>query len=132
MDLFTLVLLGLFAVLVFFMFRSSSKRKREMQELSTKIVVGAEVMTNFGLFGTIISLDDEENQAVVETTPGTRLRIHRQTITRLITPQEEESPASDDSHDDEGEPEFGERIEATESTDSDPKKGTTNKRKLSS
>ena len=36
-------------------------------------------MTNFGVFGTILSIDEEENQVLLETSPGTVLTVHRQT-----------------------------------------------------
>ena len=59
---------------------TSRKRKRDAEELQTKIVPGAEVMTQHGIYGTLISIDDEKNEADIETTPGTKLRVHRQTL----------------------------------------------------
>ena len=37
---------------------------------------------------TLVSIDDEKNEAVIETTPGTKLRVHRQVISRVIDPIE--------------------------------------------
>ena len=74
--------------MIFFMFRNSRKRKRDAEELQSKIVPGAEVMTQHGIYGTLISVDDEKNEAIIETTPGTQLRVHRQTISRVVDPVE--------------------------------------------
>jgi preprotein translocase subunit YajC len=123
---FTLILLaGLLVVMIFFTWRSSRKRKADAEEMQTKLQPGAEIMTQHGIFGTLISLDDEKNEAIVETTPGTRLRVHRQVIVRVIDPEElehtdddvvdeadvETSVEVDDTPTDTTEPEFGERTE---------------------
>lgn len=123
---FTLILLaGLLVVMIFFTWRSSRKRKADAEEMQTKLQPGAEIMTQHGIFGTLISLDDEKNEAIVETTPGTRLRVHRQVIVRVIDPEElehadddvvdeadvETSVEVEDAPADTTEPEFGERTE---------------------
>ena len=72
---------------------------------------GAKVMTNFGVFGTILSIDEEENQVLLETSPGTVLTVHRQTVARVITPAEEPEALAVETAD--GEPEFGERVDET-------------------
>jgi preprotein translocase subunit YajC len=115
-DPLTIIMLAVLAVLVIFMFRNSRKRQAQARELQSKVAVGAEVMTNFGLYGTILEMDDEENQVLLETTPGTVLKVHRQTVTRVVTesplaPTHESIDASDDS-----EPEYGERIEDAPAT----------------
>lgn len=84
MDPLTIVMLGVLALLIFFMFRNSRKRKQDLEMLQEKMVPGAEVMTNFGLFGTLVSIDDDSNIAIVETSPGSTVRVHRQTLARVI------------------------------------------------
>jgi preprotein translocase subunit YajC len=84
MDPLTIVMLGVLALLVFFMFRNSRKRKSDLASLQDKMVPGAEVMTNFGLFGTLVSIDDENNVAIIETSPGSTIRVHRQTLARVV------------------------------------------------
>jgi preprotein translocase subunit YajC len=111
-------------VLIVFMFLSSRRRRRDAEAMREKIVPGAEVMTSQGIFGTLISVDEEKNEAIIETTPGTQLRVHSQTIAKVVEPIE---PVVDDEVDenvDEArpllnessvepmtEPEFGERSE---------------------
>lgn len=92
MDPLTIVMLGVLAMLIFFMFRNSRKRKQEVEELQLKMVPGAEVMTNFGLFGTLVSIDEENNVATIETSPGSTVRVHRQTLARVV----EDEPVVDE------------------------------------
>ena len=84
MDPITLIMLAVLALLIFFMFRNSRKRQRDLAEMADKTRPGARVMTNFGLFGTLISVDEESNVAEVETSPGTIVRVHRQTLSRVV------------------------------------------------
>ena len=81
-------LFALLAVVIIFMFRSSRKRKADAEKLQTQMAPGVEVMTQHGIYGTLISIDDEKNEAIIETTPGTRLRVHRQTLARVVEPNE--------------------------------------------
>jgi preprotein translocase subunit YajC len=92
-DPLTIVMLGVLALLVFFMFRNSRKRKTDLASLQDKMVPGAEVMTNFGLFGTLVSIDDDSNVATIETSPGSTVRVHRQTLARVV----EDDLVEDDS-----------------------------------
>ncbi len=103
-------MLAVLAVLIIFMVRNSRKRKREAEELTNKIAEGAYVMTNFGVYGTILNIDVENNQILLETTPGTVLKVHRQTVTRVVPTEEPLAITDTDTIDDQSEPEFGERI----------------------
>jgi preprotein translocase subunit YajC len=81
-------LFALLAVVIIFMFRSSRKRRADAEKLQTQMVPGVEVMTQHGIYGTLVSIDDEKNEAIIETTPGTKLRVHRQTLARVVEPDE--------------------------------------------
>ena len=85
MDPLTVGMLVILAVLIFFMFRNSRKRKADQEALRSQIVPGAEVMTNFGLYGTLISLDDVSKVAELEVAPGNIVRVHSQTIAKVVT-----------------------------------------------
>ncbi|GAA1694947.1 hypothetical protein GCM10009792_13710 [Microcella alkalica] len=89
MDPLTLVMLAVLAMLIFFMWRNSKKRKEDLAKLQESMVPGAEVMTNFGLFGTLVSIDEENNIAVIETSPGNTVKVHRQTLARVVDETEE-------------------------------------------
>jgi preprotein translocase subunit YajC len=87
-------MLVILAVLIFFMFRNSRKRKQQVEELQSKMVPGAEVMTNFGLFGTLKSVDEVTNQAELEIAPGTTIKVHRQTLAKVVDDVAEGEPRS--------------------------------------
>ncbi|MEO8907818.1 MAG: preprotein translocase subunit YajC [Microbacteriaceae bacterium] len=125
LDPLTIGMLVILAVLIIFMFRSSRKRKQQAAELQQKVVAGADVMTNSGVFGTIVSIDEEDNKIRLEIAPGIVITVHRQTVTRVIDDHTVEEDASQLSGADapiepelnvdhaitEGAPEFGERID---------------------
>jgi preprotein translocase subunit YajC len=84
-----IIIIAIAAVaLLGFMFYTSRRNRKRQTELREKIVPGVEVMTNFGLFGKLISVDEATNVAEVETTPGTIIRVHRQTLSKVVTPEE--------------------------------------------
>jgi preprotein translocase subunit YajC len=112
-DPFTIIMLAVLAVLIFFMFRNSRKRNADARELQSKVQPGAKVMTNFGVFGTILSIDEDENQVLLETSPGTVLTVHRQTVARVVEPAAVGSATEVGAADADGAPEYGERVEDT-------------------
>lgn len=109
-DPFTIIMLAVLAVLIFFMFRNSRKRQADARNLQSKVQPGAKVMTNFGVFGTILSIDEDENQVLLETSPGTVLTVHRQTIARVVEPS---ADVVEEAAVTESEPEYGERVDET-------------------
>jgi preprotein translocase subunit YajC len=85
----TLILFAVVAVvLIFLMFRNSRRNKARQEELKTQMVPGAEIMTNFGLFGKLLSVDELSNVAEIETSPGVIVKVHRQTLSKVVTPEE--------------------------------------------
>ncbi|MDR6907411.1 preprotein translocase subunit YajC [Agromyces sp. 3263] len=110
-DPFTIIMLAVLAVLIFFMFRNSRKRQADARELQSKVTAGAKVMTNFGVYGTILSIDEDENQVLLETSPGTVLTVHRQTIARVVEPAAVAPVTEVGGSGLEGQPEFGERVD---------------------
>jgi preprotein translocase subunit YajC len=81
----TLLLMGaVLVVLIIFMVRNSRKRRRDALEMQDKLKVGAEVMTNFGLYGKVKKIDDVDNKLVLETSPGQTITVHRQVVARVI------------------------------------------------
>nr|WP_275901888.1 preprotein translocase subunit YajC [Brevibacterium zhoupengii] len=79
--------LALAALLIFFLFNSRRKQKARAEEIKSGLVPGATVMTTFGVFGTVLSIDEENNQVTLESGPGTVLRVHRQAIGQISNPE---------------------------------------------
>ena len=138
MNAETAIMLVLLVVLVFFIFRNRRKRQRDQATLQTKMVPGVEIMLTFGLYGTLVSIDEENNLAEVEISPGTIIKVHRQTLGRVVEPvpstdtddvvDPAESTTSYSLNEDHAiqasGPEFGERLDqpATTSRDQDTDK----------
>jgi preprotein translocase subunit YajC len=87
-----LVLFGLLAVLLIFMFFNTRKRQKQMkaeqEEKAQKTVPGAKVLLQGGLYGTIVAYDadDLDSPALVEIAPGTVIEVHSQAILRVVEP----------------------------------------------
>lgn len=106
-------------VLVLLMVRNGRKRQRDALALTESLKPGAEVMTTFGVFGTVESLDEAENKVLLLTGPGSYLTIHRQAIGRVVsTPADAEAQLNGEPvvlDDAATEPEFGERVHLADS-----------------
>lgn len=85
MDPLTLAMFGVLAILVFFTWRSSRKRKQAAEQQKEQLQPGVEIMTNFGLYGTLVSIDTVTNIAEVEVSPGNVLKLHPGAIAKVIT-----------------------------------------------
>lgn len=80
MDPTTLIFLGLGALMLFFLFSSRKKQKARQESIKSNLVPGAEVMTTFGVYGTVLTVSQEDHIVTIESGPGTVLRIHQQAI----------------------------------------------------
>lgn len=88
MDLYVFLIAAL-GLLIYFMFRNSRKQRQAQQDLQENLIPGAEVMTSFGLFATVMSIDDDTNVATIDAGSGTVLRVHRQVLTKVIDDEPE-------------------------------------------
>lgn len=134
-DPLTIGMVAILALLIIFMFRNSRKRRKQQEELQSLMVPGAEVMTNFGLFGILRSIDDVAKTAEIEVSPGNVIKVHSQTLAKVVDPDEPKSveeaqaraeaelaelEAAKEAAD--AEPEFGERVADEKPSARKPKK----------
>lgn len=105
-----IILFGLLAVMLVFMFLNSRKRQKQMkaqqEEKATKTVPGAKVLLQGGLYGTVVSYDpvDLDKPAEIELAPGVVIEVHSQSILRIVEPTEDlESDEVDEDDEDEAE-----------------------------
>jgi preprotein translocase subunit YajC len=87
----TILLFAMLAVFIFMMFRRNKKTQQTQAKLQSQFAPGVDVMTSFGLFGRIVSMDDAENKVVLELSPGNLATVHRQAVTKIVEPAEEAS-----------------------------------------
>lgn len=78
-----LIMLALGALLIFMMVSSRRKQKARQEQISRGLVPGARVMTGAGIFGAVVSVDEDTNQVTIESGPGTQLIVHRQAIGQI-------------------------------------------------
>jgi preprotein translocase subunit YajC len=74
----------------FLLIRPQRNRQRQQQALVASLEVGDEVLTNGGIFGSIVDIDDDEGIVTVEIAPGTRVRMLRQGISQRFVEDEDE------------------------------------------
>jgi preprotein translocase subunit YajC len=71
----------LFGVMYFMMIRPQQKRRREAQQMQASLGAGDEVITIGGLYGTVVSVDDDT--VTLEVAPGVENRYARPAIARV-------------------------------------------------
>ncbi|MHA7283827.1 preprotein translocase subunit YajC [Arthrobacter sp. TMS2-4] len=94
-DIFSLLLPLALAFLIFTMFRRQRKAQQQVRDIRTQMEPGTEVMTQFGLYGTIVSIDQDNNKAVLELSPGTFATVHTQALAKVV--QQEPAVAAEDA-----------------------------------
>lgn len=77
-------------LLVFWLLIIRPQRRRAQQQSATQssLGVGSEVMLTSGIFGRVVSLEDETIR--LEIAPGTTVKIARQAVVRVVEPQPDE------------------------------------------
>ncbi len=120
----TLILLAVVIVaFIAFQFYSSKRRKKQADERASAMVPGVEVMTTAGIYGTLVSMDLEENVAMVQIAPKVIIKLHSQAVRSAVPAPVADEPVEDAPADgpqlntsnatpmaeSESEPEFGER-----------------------
>jgi preprotein translocase subunit YajC len=83
----------------FLLIRPQRNRQRQQQALVASLEVGDEVLTNGGIFGSIVDIDDDEGIVTVEIAPGTRVRMLRQGISQRFVEDEDEGDEVDEEVD---------------------------------
>lgn len=89
-----ILLFGLLAVLVVFMFVNGRKRQKKMkdeaEQKAKNTLPGVKVLLQGGLYGTIVAYDhdDLDSPALVEIAPGTIIEVHSQAILRIVEPKD--------------------------------------------
>ncbi len=68
----------------FLVFRPARRQQQKLKSTQSAIAIGAEVMLGSGIFGTVASLDEET--LLLEVAPGTRLKVARQAVVRIVEP----------------------------------------------
>jgi preprotein translocase subunit YajC len=79
MDFIPLALAG---AMIVFMIMSSNKRKRQAAEMTTKVLPGAKVMLTSGIYGDVVSVDDD--RVTIKSAGSTNLEVAKGAVARVV------------------------------------------------
>ena len=82
-----LLLMG--GIFYFLLIRPQQRRAKAQQALLRSVEVGDEIVTTAGVFGTVTEIDDVDDVVTVEIAPGTRIRMVRAGIGRVVSDDDE-------------------------------------------
>jgi len=77
-----IVFIIVMAAMMFFMFRSQSKRQKELKSMIAALAKGDEVVTNGGIVGKITKVTDA--YVGVEIAEGTEITIQKAAVTTIL------------------------------------------------
>jgi preprotein translocase subunit YajC len=80
-SVFLIGLVLLFALLYFVMIRPQRNRQRQAVQMQRQVLPGQRVITTAGLYGTVISGDDQTIQ--LEIAPGVQIKMMRRAVLRV-------------------------------------------------
>ena len=102
MDPTFLILIAVFALMMWMMSRGAKKQRQAAQELRSNLQVGQQVMTASGFYGTIVDIDGDV--ITIETTPGTEIMTARNFIAGITEPpfavDTDDDAETEESHED--------------------------------
>lgn len=84
-----LLLAAIFFVFYYVVLRPGQKRaERERQALTTNLSKNDKVITTSGIYGTIVSVSDKEDEIIVKVDDNTRLKMLKASVMRNLTREE--------------------------------------------
>lgn len=93
---FMFLILGLFGLFFFLVILPGQrKRAREQQEMGSKAEKGDKVVTIGGIYGTVVSVNEKEDEVVVQVADNTRLKFRISAIHQNATLAERRKAEAD-------------------------------------
>ncbi|MGH7831444.1 MAG: preprotein translocase subunit YajC [Candidatus Binatia bacterium] len=75
-------LILVFVIFYFLLIRPQQKKAREHREMLAKLKKNDEVMTQGGIYGRVIALND--NVLTLEVAPNVKIRVHRAHVSEVV------------------------------------------------
>ena len=82
---FLIMMVIIFAIMWLFMIRPQQKKQKEIQKFRNSIVVGSQVVTAGGIYGTVV---ETNNILSLEIAKNVHIRIDRNSVFQSAQPQE--------------------------------------------
>jgi preprotein translocase subunit YajC len=79
---FLILMVGMFAVMYFFMIRPQQKKQKDQQKMVNELKAGDEIVTAGGLHGKIMSTDDAT--VTISAGGGARLTFEKSAIAKKV------------------------------------------------
>jgi preprotein translocase subunit YajC len=95
-----LILVAILLVVMFFMSSRTRKQQRAAAEFRNNLTVGTKVMTASGMIGTVVDVDDSNDQVTIESFPGNPTTWLRAAISKQIDEPVAEDEDTDEAGDD--------------------------------
>jgi preprotein translocase subunit YajC len=94
---FLLIIIVIFGLMYFFMIRPQRNRQRQAQQTQKQAGDGSRVRTTAGIYGTIVSGDDEN--VILEIAPGVQVKMMRRAIMNVVPDDEPDGVRQTVPHD---------------------------------
>ena len=88
--------IAIIAIFWLFLIRPAKRQQRAQAQLHAALMVGDEIVLSSGIFGRIMSLDDDK--AEVEIAPGTVITVARQVVVRRLEDEVDHEATAPESH----------------------------------
>jgi preprotein translocase subunit YajC len=83
-----LPLILIVVIFYFLLIRPQTKRQKEHKMMLTTLRKGDKVVTNSGMFGTIVGMDDKENKVVLKVAEGVKIEFLKSSIAGRVGAQD--------------------------------------------
>ena len=80
------LLLAVLALMIVFLVTQNRRRKKEVEEMQSSLEVGSQVVLHAGIMGRVLSVSEEELE--IESVKGTKLRVLRGAVGKVIPAEE--------------------------------------------
>ncbi len=78
----------IFVIFYFLLIRPQQKRQKEHQKMLLTLKKGDRVVTNSGMFGTIVGINDKENIAVLKVSENVKIEFLKNSIAGKVGKEE--------------------------------------------
>ncbi|MBD3169401.1 MAG: preprotein translocase subunit YajC [candidate division Zixibacteria bacterium] len=74
----------MFVIIYLLLIRPQQKKQKEHQKMISELKKGDKVVTNAGIFGTIVGIDERENKVVLRIAEEVKIEILRNSISGRV------------------------------------------------
>ena len=83
-----LPLIAIVVIFYFLLIRPQTKRQREQKMMLSTLRKGDKVITNSGMYGTIVGMDDKENKVVLKVAENVKIEFLKSSIAGRVGAEE--------------------------------------------